>query len=175
MIDLKKLHKEYEADIDSVTEWCNEIYLQRFDGFFADYRILFKRFSSKDHPITDAELTTILMNLPVTLFDISEELNKFQISQEVVKLKNKQREQDLINNSIETTATKKKELASYNSIDDKILAIAYTSITERVSSEISFCRELIMSAKKIWDSRRNTEQSNPIGEIDPLPDYVAKK
>ena len=32
----------------------------------------------------------------------------------------------------------------------------------RVEGEISFCRELIMAAKKIWDGRRDAEGANPI-------------
>ena len=47
-----------------------------------------------------------------------------------------------------------------------ILSNALETLITRVDSEISFSRELIMSAKKIFDARRNTEQVNPINPID---------
>ena len=175
MIDLKKLHRDFESDIDSVTDWCTEIYNTQFGEFFDDGRKLFNRLRSKDHPITDEELTWILIQLPIELFSVAEALNRFKISQEVVKLKNRQREKSLIDQSLETSITRKQKDAEDKSLEDKLLAVAYSTVIDRVSNEISWGRELIMGAKKIWDSRRNTDQSNPVTEVDPLPDYVVPK
>jgi len=172
LIDLKRLHAEFEADITSVTSWCEEIYQDTFSHFFTEGRQLFARLSNKEHPITDEELTWILIQLPIQLFGVAEALNKFKISFEVVKLSNKRRESLLIELSLETSASKKQQDASEKSLEDKLLATAYSTVIDRVYSENSFCRELIMGAKKIWDSRRHTDNSNPIGEVDPLPDYI---
>jgi len=168
MIDLKKLRDEYTEDITSVVDWCNEIYKDSFAQYFTEGRELFKRLQSKTHPITDEELTWILMDLPMNLFSVSEMLSNFKISQEVIKMRNRQREKSLIDASLETTMTKKQSEATDKSLEDKLLAIAYSTIIDRVSSEISFARELIMGAKKLWDSRRYTEKVHPVDEIDPL-------
>jgi len=174
MIDLNELNEEFKVDIDSVTSWCNEIYLDQFDEFFVDYRVLFKRLKSKEKSITDEELARILIDLPIQLFGIAEALNKFKISQEVVKLKNRQRELELIRNSLKSTVTDRKQDATDKMIEYKLLITAYSSIIDRVTSEISFCRELIMGAKKIHDSRLAGIRSNPVSEVDEtmLPDYV---
>ena len=61
--------------------------------------------------------------------------------------------------------------------EDKILILAYDNLITRVEKEMSYSRELIMSAKKIYDARRNTEQSNPVSEVNSkqndLPDYYS--
>ena len=61
--------------------------------------------------------------------------------------------------------------------EDKILILAYDNLITRVEKEMSYSRELIMSAKKIYDVRRNTEQSNPVSEVsskqNDLPDYYS--
>lgn len=175
MIDLKKIHEDIQPDIEDVTAWCNEIYTEWFGDFFIDARSVFTRLKEKDRQITDAELTYILMSLPVQLFSVSEALQKFKISQQVVKLKNRQREKQLIETSIETTQTKRQRDAEDKQLEDRLLDTAYSTIIDRVSSEVSFCRELIMSAKKLWDARRYTDSVMPVSEVDPmapkLPDY----
>ena len=171
-MDLKKVNESMKDDIDAVTSWCSDIYNSKFSAFFHDASELFSRLKSKDRPITDEELSWILIQLPIQLFSVSEALNSFKISHEVVKLKNKQRERDLVVTSIEKSAAKKLESATEQLVENKLLSTAYSTVIDRVSSEISFCRELIMGAKKIWDSRRAADKSNPITEVDPmLPDY----
>jgi len=173
MIDLNSIVSENFEDTNAVVSWCSEIYDEKFAEFFLDARVLFEKLQSKSHPITDDDLSQILMDIPMKLFDVSEVLNQFRLNYEVVKLKNKQKESNLIKSSSESTASKRKIDAELKMISDKILVLAFDSVITRVENEISFCRELIMSAKKLWDARRKSEQSNPVSEVTELPDYHA--
>lgn len=165
MIDLKSAQLEMSEDLDAVNAWCSDLYDSTFSIHFVDARHLFERLKSRDAPITDDELNQILIDLPLNLFDVSEKLNSLRLNQEVVKLKNRQKEADLVKASTESTATKRQESASLQMISDKLLITAYSTVISRVEGEISFCRELIMGAKKIWDARRRTEQVNPVNEV----------
>lgn len=175
-IDLYQINSCDADDIEAVIEWCDEIYDDRFSKFFQRERELFQRLQSKSRPITDEELEWILTMLPLELFSVAEVLNKFKISQEVVKLKTKQKKAHIIETSAERTATRRQEVAALAILEDELLHTAYSTVIDRVEREISFSRELIMSAKKIWDSRHR-ENINPISEVsvpDPvhdLPDY----
>lgn len=175
MLNLIDVNAEFSEDIDAVSDWCEELYQENFAKYFDESRELFTRLKSKTHPITDDELSWILINLPLNLFDVSEALNKLKVSNEVVKLRNKQKESDLIKSSVEKTATKRQEDAAINMLENKLLVTAYSSVMSRVESEISFCRELIMGAKKIWDAHRKTDSTNPVSPVDNspqnLPDY----
>ena len=166
MVDLKSIESEYSEDIDAVSEWCDSIYSSIFAPFFANQHDLFKRMQSKQHPITDEELEHILVDIPVNLFELSEKLNSFRLKQEVLKMKTKQKKSDIIKNSSESTDTKRKEEAALRVLEDELLITSYSSVITRVENEISFSRELIMGAKKIWDGRRNGDISNPVGEVD---------
>ena len=176
MVNLNKKAEEYAEDLDSTVEWCDSIYESQFSKFFKDQRDLFDRLKSKSRPITDTELEWILTEVPMNLFDAAESLNTLQMKQEIIKLQSKQKESELIKNSKESSDSKKREEASLQTLEDKILLLAYSNIICRVEREMSYSRELIMSAKKIWDGRRNTEKSNPIGDVNPgedLPEYNA--
>ena len=109
MLNLQNVQNEFSDDIEVVSDWCEEIYQNNFASHFSESRELFLRLKSKTQPITDEELSWILINLPLNLFDVSEVLNKFKVNQEVVKLRNKQKESDLVKASIETTATNRQE------------------------------------------------------------------
>ena len=174
MITLKELYSQYSEDIDAVISWCDEIYQAKFASYFSKQRDLYHRLHSKQHPITDSELEQILTEIPLDLFSVSEVLSQFRISQEVVKLRTTQKKADIVNSSIESTLTKRQEVASLSILEDKLLQTAYSTVIERVEHEMTFSRELIMGAKKIWDSRRQAEESNPVGEVVPgsdLPEY----
>lgn len=70
--------------------------------------------------------------------------------------------------------SKAKERCIAEFAGDRFLVSAYDSLYERVSRQITFSKELIMSCKKIWDARRNSDQ-NPmpsVSETD-LPEYQA--
>lgn len=163
----------FKDDIDSMLEFIEQEYKARFSEYFKEVRELYKRLQSEVRPITDEELSRILINLPMTLFDVAEKLNELKVATEVVKLKCKEQEAELISNSTAKTATAKKAEAELAMIEPKILYEVYHTLVQRVDSEISFAKELVMSAKKIWDSRRKTEQAVPV-DISNLPEYESK-
>lgn len=171
MIDLVGVVAEMSDDIDGVTAWCDAEYQENFGSYFHDARLLFDRMQSKEHPITDEELSWILINLPMQLFDVSEALNRMRLNMEVVKMRVKSVEHDIISKSQEKSATKKNAEAAVETAGGRLLISAYSSIISRVESEISFSRELIMGAKKIWDGRRKGEQANPVQQPNDLPEY----
>lgn len=151
----------------------DEIYENMFLECFEHVRNLAKRMRSNVVPIKDEELQWILVTLPLELFTVSESLNKLRLELELTKLDVK----DCISSM---RAYSKNDSDSDVSHLNEILrnlqqdVAIYTSVIQRVENEISFSRELIMGAKKVWDSRRNSEASNPVSEVvvtPELPDY----
>lgn len=152
--------------VTETNDFCHGIYDREFAPYFLETRMLFDRLKSKVRPITDEELNWILISLPLTLFDISGKLSDLKTAEEVIKLRIKELEYEFIKASDEKTAAAKKEAAAMSTIQDKMFLAAYQGIISRVENEISFSRELIMGAKKVWDARRRAEQSNPVSPID---------
>lgn len=174
MVKLAEIASEMQSDIDSVNDWVEEIYNRYFSNYFKDQHQYYKRLKSKDRPITDAELENILTTMPLELFSVSEALSQFKISEEVVKLKVKETEIENFKNSKQSSETKRKEEAANSVLEHKLLITVYEAVAERVGREISYSRELIMGCKKIWDGRRATDNSNPIGNTiddNDLPEY----
>lgn len=178
MRDLKEVYQECMAeDIQAVQEWSKEIYDDHFSSYFTGQRELYKRFESSSHPITDEELSLILIDIPLKLFTVAESLSQFKIGQEVTKMKAKQIERELEMSSTESSETKRKAEATFATLEHKLLITVQSAVVEHVEREISFSRELIMGAKKIWDSRRAAEGSMPVGPTDDkgpgydLPEY----
>jgi hypothetical protein len=166
----------YQEEITSMLDWIQHEYEVRFADYFKDVRSLFKRVQSEVRPITDEELSQILINLPMTLFDVSEKLNEVKVAHEVVKLKVKQQKAEYIKNSTAKTATAKEAEAELAVTESKIMQAVYHTIINRVENELTFAKELIMSAKKIWDGRRKTEQSNPVSVNNvPYSDSIASE
>lgn len=175
MRDIREIYKENEDDIIAVTSWCDEMYDSIFSPYFDNVRNLYQRLNSKTKPITDDEMEDILTVLPLNLFTVAESLNKFRVELEVHKMKMKKLKRHLLDSSIETSQTRRLEDAQHQLIEHELLCSAYTSVITRVEGEISFSRELIMGAKKIYDGRRATERINPVSEstVDQdLPEYV---
>lgn len=162
-MDLNKVYEEVMTDADSVTKWCTDVYNSQFASYFADSRELFKQLEDKDRPISDQALTWILISLPINLFEVSEVLNQFRLKYEVVKLRNDSDSADM------TTKEKQTEM-----LERRILLSAFSHVITRVENEISFSRELIMGAKKIWDGRKRAEEAMPVSEsvLNTLPKYV---
>jgi len=183
MKSIIKVIEEYSTDLDAIQEFCDDMYSQFFEENFAEIRELYKRMKSKVHPITDAELEYILTTFPMELFTVAEKLNKLRLNCEVVKLKNKQTLEKIRNDAIaDATAhglnkTQTNEHVSHvvaeKMVEYEVLHAAYSSIIARVENEQTFSKELIMGAKKIWDARRSSELSNPVGMVVPedLPEY----
>ena len=182
MGNISDVMSEYSEDMDAVQEFCDSIYNEHFASNFLKVRELYNRMKSEIHPITDDELEYILTTLPLELFIISEQLNKIRLNCEVVKLKNKQKTEEVrseaINeanaNGLNKTQTNEYVTHKVNKflIEYDILHSAYSSVITRVENEQTFSKELIMGAKKVWDSRRSAETSNPVGlVISDLPEY----
>ena len=135
-------------------------YNKYFSNFFKKEVEMHARFSDTDVPVTDAELEWLITSLPLELFSVANALAQFKQHHEIVKLKVKQRS--------------KKDNDNSDGLDEeyKLMAIIYSAVINRVEQEISFSKELIMGAKKVWDARRSSEQP-AIGPVVPenLPDY----
>lgn len=178
MVDLKEAFQSAEEDIQAASEWVDKLYNNNFAEHFTEAKNLFERLKSKEHPITDDELSWILITLPIKLFEVAETLNRFKLNEEIVKLRYKKSEADIVKSSKGKTITERKDEAAVTLVDDKLLIMAYSIIISRVESEISLSKELIMGAKKIWDSRRKADSVMPVSEADTsdgvLPDYNRK-
>ena len=158
----------------SINQWAEEEYNKYFAKFFKGEVDLYNKMRTVKSQITDEELEWVLSYLPMELFAVSEQLSKMKTAQEVIKLHIKEVERDYIKSHTEGSETKRKEEASALVADDKLLVTVYDSIAERVSRQMTFSKELIMSAKKIWDARKadgtlmpevnNTKEAT-------LPDY----
>ena len=170
--DLKKVQSNIEPDMKAVDDWCNEIYDSQFSNYFKDIKELYLRFQNDKHPITDEELSIILTEVPLNLFSVSENINRIRLNHEVLKLKIKETRDSIIHTSPAKTQSQRKEDADIATLEQELLSMAYTTVITRVENEISFTREIIMAAKKLWDSRRRSEGSMPVGPVDEdLPAY----
>lgn len=165
---------EFIEDIDAVNNWAEEVYQKHFQSHFTEQQELYKRVKSSSNPITDTELEQILTDLPLELFTVSESLSKFKTTIEVMKLKMKEKQADMMKSSSEKTITGRQQEAELATIEESLVITVYKGIVSRVQNEMDFSRELIMSAKKIYDSRRQSESSMPVSPIEEkevLPDY----
>lgn len=162
MSDISRALASLQEDFKSADKLVDDIYNRYFSRFFKREVELYDKFQEADTPITDKELEWILLYLPLDLKMASNSLAQFKQHNEIVKLKVKQRK-----SSGEDDASLDEEF--------KLMTIIYSSVITRVELDISFSKELIMGAKKVWDARRSTDASAPISEsvvkkID-LPDY----
>lgn len=160
MSDISRAVEALKEDFESADSLVEDIYQRYFAVYFKELDQSFLKFKDSDTPITDKELEWIITTLPLKLFSVANALAQFKQHNEIVKLKIKQR---------------KKNDDDTDGLDEefKLMSIIYASVISRVEQEISFSKELIMGAKKVWDARRSSEQS-PIGatNIEPdLPDY----
>ena len=163
MSDISRALDCLKEDFESADNLVDEIYNKYFARYFKRESELYMKFRDADNPITDKELEWILISLPLDLKMASNSLAQFKQHNEIVKLKIKQRKSAKNDNS--------------DGLDDefKLMNIIYTSVITRVELEVSFSKELIMGAKKVWDARRSSD-SAPVGEVVPkkpdLPDYT---
>lgn len=176
MKKLIDLSEEMSADIQATQEYAEHLYEKYFGKYLKDVKELYTKLQSSRRPITDIELEDVLTTLPLELIHVSEILSQFKLSKEVISLKVKQKESDYVKQSTASTITQKKEEAAIAVLEDKLMQTIYSSIITRVENEMNFARELIMSAKKIWDARRLTDSACPVAPVAPesseLPDYA---
>jgi hypothetical protein len=163
-------------EINEVEGWAESEYQKYFALYFKGEVELYKKLKDNESLIEDTDLEWILTYLPLELFSVSEQLSKLKTRQEVIKLHIKDEEASYIETHANTGQSKTavKEEAMQQTAEDRLLVDVYNSIAERVNREISFSRELIMSAKKIWDARRASEAPVTVitKGIDDLPDYI---
>lgn len=174
-MNLQKTLSAVSSDINEVNEWAEREYNKYFSQYFKGEVELYDRMKKNSDPITDQELEWILTDLPLELFSVTEQLTKLKTAQEVIKLHIKQTERNYIQDSNSPgSATQKKEDAAALTAEDKLLVTVYDSLADRVSRQMSFSKELIMSAKKIWDARRSDGVLNPevLGKDTILPEYT---
>lgn len=178
-MNIREIADRYTEDVIAVQDWCDELYEEYFSSYFVGEKSLFNKIKSNANSVTDSELEWILTSLPLELFEVAEKLSQFKLNQEVVKLKIREKELDeyhRLSDDIKSE-TKRKEVASQSVLGDKIVISVYNTIISRVENEISFTKELIMGAKKVWDARK--ANINPVGEVvpddansgDDLPEY----
>lgn len=164
---------EFQSNIDDAHQTANEIYSDNFDTYFSNVRELGDRMRSAIQPITDQELEDVLTVLPLNLFSAAEAVNRLKLDMEIIKLESKKRKVEIQKNLPEKSKISKSDLLASELADAEITLAIYSSVISRAESEMSYCKELIMGCKKIWDGRRAAEKSNPVGElnIDTLPEY----
>lgn len=176
------VRENYQEYIEDIESWVDEQYDRFFRSCFDKVNQIHSSMKSHVRQISDSELEWILTELPMELFSISENLNKIRLDAEVIKLRKKSIRRDVDGKFAvkakdeKLTKSEVKNLVDAEMVEHDILSSAYSSLISRVESEISFSRELIMGCKKIWDARRKTETSNPIGEVlpntgDNMPSY----
>ena len=175
-MNLQSTLDKISSDIDEVNEWAESEYQKYFSDYFKGEVELYNKMKSTSatSQIPDEELEWVLTDLPLELFSVTEQLSKLRTAQEVIKLSIKQKERDYVKSNTEGSETKRKEEAAALSAEDRLLVSVYDSIIERVTRQMTFSKELIMSAKKIWDARRADGIPLPEMNIDPkrLPEYI---
>lgn len=162
-------------EIDEVTQWAESEYNKYFAEYFKGQVELYNKLKGTKNQISDNDLEWVLTDLPMDLFAVTEQLSKLKTAQEVIKLHIKEVETKYIKASTaESSETKKKEAAAALTAEDKLLVTVYDSIIDRVTRQMTFSKELIMSAKKIWDARRADGIPLPdvITDANKLPEYI---
>ena len=162
MIEYSDFIQSCNDDIAKTLDWVNFRYNETFACYFEGVDQMFKKLQSTSKQISDEDLEYILTDLPLNLYQVSENLQNLKIEMEVVKFNIEDLELKTEDEISASTKTAKKEAASKAVRPYKFSLKLYTSLIERVEREISFSRELIMSAKKIWTARRSTES---LGEV----------
>lgn len=155
MFDIRSIESENRDDIRAVISWCTEIYDNKFSNYFKQSHDLYSRLTSKEKPVTDKELEDIFTLVPLNMIQVSEELNNLRLSLEITKSKMKRKKREFAKASSEKSQTKRDEEAADLIIEDEILCLAYSTVIQRVESEMSYSRELLQTCKRIWDARRS--------------------
>lgn len=160
----------YQADIDAVIKYQNEVYDKMFSKEFSEVKSLSDMIKKSGYKSpSDEVLEIILMDVPLKLFDVAEKLNQLELTLQVLKLKLKEKKIELKHdeNVRNMNSTMLSEFVSENTIEDELMISIYSKLIERVNSQISYSKELIMSAKKLWDRRKEAESAMPVTPVDP--------
>lgn len=160
MSSISKAMEALKDDFKAADDVVDEIYTNYFARYFAKEAEMYERFQDPNNSISDKELEWIITSLPLELMSASDALSQFKQHNEIIKLTIKQRK----------TQTPEEIDNEY-----KLMSIVYNCVINKVEGKLSFSKELIMGAKKVWDARRKTEQP-VIPELNQseLPDYPIK-
>ena len=176
---IQDIEARYSEEFRAVDSWCQSNYDANFSQYFENVKTLYVRMASESNPITDAELEQILIELPLQLFAAAEAVNAFKAKLEVIKLRIKQKKHEVLRDSELTSQAARREEAEYETISDEMFVKAYSSVIDRVDREMTYARELIMSAKKVWSARRQAEgmarEVEPTADLPDLPEVPATK
>ena len=140
---ISTIEDTYSEDFEDVLNWSKRTYDDMFSSFFEDMKELNKRLESNRRQITDDELENILTNIPLKLYSAAEKLNELKLRIEVIKLRIKKDKHASFANSDASSQVARKEEAALSVAEDEMLLKVYTSLIERVESEISFSKELL--------------------------------
>lgn len=158
------LFQEAQEDLQAIEEWVDSIWEAKFEPSFAEARSLYSKLKNADVPISDTDLERIITILPLDMLEAAEHLNQLRLSSETFKLLNKDKETTLLRDRPDgMSVSDHKQMVELAMTERKLLTAAYNAIITRAENQMTFCREMIMSAKKIFDSRRSTEKAVPIG------------
>lgn len=166
------MSKLCQDEIEATMDIIQSEYDKRFADTFKKVKEIYKRMQSELRPINDTELTWVIVDLPMLLFDVSEQLSQLKAAYEVGKLSCKEKFAQFMEQSEAKTVKQKEIEAEAKLAEYKADLVIYHTLIQRVENEIELARELIMGAKKVWDSRRKTEQVNPVA---PVPEYKSPK
>lgn len=173
------LNETISAESEEMRSFSKELYDVNFKKYFQ----LMQEFHIYEETadtvkLSSEDLERVLTELPMDLFYASENINKLRLELEVLKLKLKRlrREVSSYPDSVELfTIGPDNDISLEDQLFGvEILVKIYESVISRAENERSACKEFIMGAKKLWDSRKSAEQSNPVKEVVPdeyLPDY----
>ncbi len=158
MAEIKELLENIYSEAEDIDTFIDEIYQKNFKVQFQKIYELIDKFRNDSKKVSTEELEYLLMELPLDMFDVSSKIEMVQGLSEV--------------------AAYQAKTAKAQNNDDKykldVIAKRLDALVERIQRESSAARELVMSAKKLWDSRQAETKSNPIKEISNLPDYTGE-
>ncbi len=177
----------YEKESKELLDWCDEIYSKSFGDMFSKLDDIYTKLHLNEEydtylsKMSESELSYILIDLPMELYRSAEPLNKLRAEKEFFKLKSKTINQDVVSQVDAEYDNYKGDVSyiedqinariAYETAANKLMITAYDCVIKRVENQMSFCKELIMGCKKIWDSRRRGEDAQPISEQDgQIPD-----
>ena len=158
--------KEFSEAVGDVRLWCEDEYRRVFSKYFEGVPDLYDKVSTSRSKLSDDDVEWVLADLPLQLIAVSEELSQYKLNIECLKLFIKQKEAEFAQQSDKKSVSARREEATLKVSEYNMLLKAYSCVYSRVDNQINFARELVMSCKKIWDSRRKVYCANPVSPLD---------
>ena len=161
-MNIYSIEEKYQADTASAEKWLSETYKRIFGTYFEQSDKLYDAIHTGNvSNFSDEDLSNILSVIPLDLLVAAEALSSVKVRTAFFKQQLKEYKHD------SRDATDISEL--------ELLIHCYTALEELVSTKMSFSRELIMTAKKLWDARQEGANAMPVAERDysNLPEYPA--